>query len=143
MAWKGITVRGTLRGVLWTAMTLAVLLAIAALLLVRGVVPESAMAHLACVCAAVSCFVGGRAAMGREGGLLSSLAAVGCIYVGMWLATIGGDAPVNFQRHGLILTACVWGGGLLAGFIGRRSTPRKTSSRHRTNSGKRGKRAVT
>lgn len=143
MSWKGITVKGTLRGVLWAAAALLALLAIASLLLVRGVVPESAMTWLACVCAAVSCFVGGRAAVGREGGLLAALAVSGCIYAGMWLASIGGDAPVNFQHHGLILTACVWGGGLLAGFIGRRKAPRKAPVRRRANGGKRGKRAVT
>lgn len=143
MSWKGITVKGTLRGVLWAAVTLLALLAITSLLLVRGVVPESAMAYLSCVCTAISCFVGGRAAMGREGGLLCALAVSGCVYAGMWLASIGGDAPVAFHRHGLILTACVWGGGLLAGLIGRRRPPRKVTSRRRTGGGKRGKRAVT
>lgn len=143
MAWKGITVRGTLRGVLWAAATLLMLLAIGSLLLVRGVVPEGAMAWLACLCAAVSCFAGGRAAMGREGKLLSALAVSGCVYGGMWLATLGGDAPVAFGRQGLILTACVWGGGLLAGVMGHRSAPRKAPVRRRAVGGKRGKRAVT
>lgn len=143
MSWKGITVKGTLRGVLWAVVTLLALLAVSSLLLVRGVVPESGMAGLSCVCGAVSCFVGGRAAMGREGGLVCALAVSGCVYAGMWLASIGGDAPVAFDRHGLILTACVWGGGLLAGLIGRRRPPRKAPVRRRTGGGKRGKRAVT
>ena len=120
MSWKDLLGKGTWWGMAAAAGSLLLLLGTASLLLLRGVLPESAMSAAVCVSLALSCFCGG-----------------------MWLTALGGDAPVAFGQNGLYLTAAVWGGGLLAGLIGGRPRRKKAAAHRRRTVDKRGKRSVT
>ena len=144
MSWKDLLGKGTWWGMAAAAGALLLLLGTASLLLLRGVLPESAMSAAVCVSLALSCFCGGRIAARRgDGGTLPrALAVSACVYGAMWLTALGGDAPVAFDQNGLYLTAAVWGGGLLAGLVGVRRRKKKPADRRR-RSGERRKRAVT
>lgn len=145
MSWKDLLGKGTWWGMAVAAGSLLLLLGTASLLLLRGVLPESAMSAAVCVSLALSCFCGGRIAAGRgDGGTLPrALAVSACVYGAMWLTALGGDAPVAFGQNGLCLTAAVWGGGLLAGLIGGRPRRKKAAAHRRRTVDKRGKRSVT
>ena len=145
MSWKDLLGKGTWWGMAAAAGSLLLLLGTASLLLLRGVLPESAMSAAVCVSLALSCFCGGRIAARRgDGGTLPrALAVSACVYGAMWLTALGGDAPVAFGQNGLYLTAAVWGGGLLAGLIGGRPRRKKTAAHRRRTVDKRGKRSVT
>lgn len=145
MSWKDLLGKGTWWGMAAAAGSLLLLLGTASLLLLRGVLPESAMSAAVCVSLALSCFCGGRIAARRgDGGTLPrALAVSACVYGAMWLTALGGDAPVAFGQNGLCLTAAVWGGGLLAGLIGGRPRRKKTAAHRRRTVDKRGKRSVT
>ena len=145
MSWKDLLGQGTWGGMAAAAGSLLLLLGTASLLLLRGVLPESAMSAAVCVSLALSCFCGGRIAARRgDGGTLPrALAVSACVYGAMWLTARGGDAPVAFGQNGLYLTAAVWGGGLLAGLIGGRPRRKKAAAHRRRTVDKRGKRSVT
>ena len=145
MSWKDLLGKGTWWGMAAAAGSLLLLLGTASLLLLRGVLPESAMSAAVCVSLALSCFCGGRIAARRgDGGTLPrALAGSACVYGAMWLTALGGDAPVAFGQNGLYLTAAVWGGGLLAGLIGGRPRRKKAAAHRRRTVDKRGKRSVT
>ena len=145
MSWKDLLGKGTWWGMAAAAGSLLLLLGTASLLLLRGVLPESAMSAAVCVSLALSCFCGGRIAARRgDGGPLPrALAVSACVYGAMWLTALGGDAPVAFGQNGLYLTAAVWGGGLLAGLIGGRPRRKKAAAHRRRTVDKRGKRSVT
>lgn len=145
MSWKDLLGKGTWWGMAAAAGSLLLLLGTASLLLLRGVLPESAMSAAVCVSLALSCFCGGRIAARRgDGGMLPrALAVSACVYGAMWLTALGGDAPVAFGQNGLCLTAAVWGGGLLAGLIGGRPRRKKAAAHRRRTVDKRGKRSVT
>ncbi len=145
MSWKDLLGKGTWWGMAAAAGSLLLLLGTASLLLLRGVLPESAMSAAVCVSLALSCFCGGRIAARRgDGGTLPrALAVSACVYGAMWLTALGGDAPVAFGQNGLYLTAAVWGGGLLAGLIGGRPRRKKAVAHRRRTVDKRGKRSVT
>lgn len=145
MSWKDLLGKGTWWGMAAAAGSLLLLLGTASLLLLRGVLPESAMSAAVCVSLALSCFCGGRIAARRgDGGTLPrALAVSACVYGAMWLTALGGDAPVAFGQNGLHLTAAVWGGGLLAGLIGGRPRRKKAAAHRRRTVDKRGKRSVT
>lgn len=145
MSWKDLLGKGTWWGMAAAAGSLLLLLGTASLLLLRGVLPESAMSAAVCVSLALSCFCGGRTAARRgDGGTLPrALAVSACVYGAMWLTALGGDAPVAFGQNGLYLTAAVWGGGLLAGLIGGRPRRKKAAAHRRRTVDKRGKRSVT
>ena len=145
MSWKDLLGKGTWWGMAAAAGSLLLLLGTASLLLLRGVLPESAMSAAVCVSLALSCFCGGRIAARRgDGGTLPrALAVSACVYGAMWLTALGGDAPVAFGQNGLCLTAAVWGGGLLAGLIGGRPRRKKATAHRRRTVDKRRKRSVT
>ncbi len=145
MSWKDLLGKGTWWGMAAAAGSLLLLLGTASLLLLRGVLPESAMSAAVCVSLALSCFCGGHIAARRgDGGTLPrALAVSACVYGAMWLTALGGDAPVAFGQNGLYLTAAVWGGGLLAGLIGGRPRRKKAAAHRRRTVDKRGKRSVT
>lgn len=145
MSWKDLLGKGTWWGMAAAAGSLLLLLGTASLLLLRGVLPESAMSAAVCVSLALSCFCGGRIAARRgDGGTLPrALAVSACVYGAMWLTALGGDAPVAFGQNGLYLTAAVWGGGLLAGLIGGRPRRKKAAAHRRLTVDKRRKRSVT
>ena len=145
MSWKDLLGKGTWWGMAVAAGSLLLLLGTASLLLLRGVLPDSAMSAAVCVSLALSCFCGGRIAARRgDGGTLPrALAVSACVYGAMWLTALGGDAPVAFGQNGLYLTAAVWGGGLLAGLIGGRPRRKKAAAHRRRTVDKRGKRSVT
>lgn len=145
MSWKDLLGKGTWWGMAAAAGSLLLLLGTASLLLLRGVLPESAMSAAVCVSLALSCFCGGRIAARRgDGGTLPRALAVSvCVYGAMWLTALGGDAPVAFGQNGLYLTAAVWGGGLLAGLIGGRPRRKKAAAHRRLTVDKRRKRSVT
>ncbi len=145
MSWKDLLGKGTWWGMAAAAGSLLLLLGTASLLLLRGVLPESAMSAAVRVSLALSCFCGGRIAARRgDGGTLPrALAVSACVYGAMWLTALGGDAPVAFGQNGLCLTAAVWGGGLLAGLIGGRPRRKKAAAHRRRTVDKRGKRSVT
>ena len=145
MSWKDLLGKGTWWGMAAAAGSLLLLLGTASLLLLRGVLPESAMSAAVCVSLSLSCFCGGRIAARRgDGGTLPrALAVSACVYGAMWLTALGGDAPVAFGQNGLYLTAAVWGGGLLAGLIGGRPRRKKAAAHRRRTVDKRGKRSVT
>ena len=126
------------------ALVLLVGLGVAALLLLRGAVPESAMRPLVWIVAGAACFCGGRAAVrkGGDGALPRALAVSACVYGAMWLAALTGEGEVQFAQGGTALTCAVWGGGLLAGLIGTKQKRRRPHSGHRKSSDRR-KRAVT
>lgn len=145
MSWKEVAGRGTWWGVLTAAILLCALLGIAALCLVRGVLPESGMYAAVYVSVAVSCFAGGRTALrwGSGGTVPRTLAVSGCVYAAMWLASVGGETEISFAPQAVILTACVWGSGLLAGLLGRKRPKRKAPPRRRQTGSRPHKRAVT
>ncbi len=146
MSWKDLTGKGTWLGMAAAAGVLLALLGVASLLLLRGVIPESAIPTAVYAGAAAACFFGGRIAVrgGEDGRLPRALAVSACVYGAMWLAALGGGAQVCFGQNGLWLTAAVWGGGALAGFTGQGRRRRKTGSRgKRRVVDKRRKRAVT
>ena len=144
MSWKQVAGRGTWLGAAVAALVLLAGLGVAALLLLRGAVPESAMRPLVWIVAGAACFCGGRAAVrkGGDGALPRALAVSACVYGAMWLAALTGDGEVQFAQGGTALTCAVWGGGLLAGLIGTKQKRRRPRSGHR-KSGDRRKRAVT
>lgn len=144
MSWKQVAGRGTWLGAAVAALVLLAGLGVAALLLLRGAVPERAMRPLVWIVAGAACFCGGRAAVrkGGDGALPRALAVSACVYGAMWLAALTGDGEVQFAQGGTALTCAVWGGGLLAGLVGVRRRKKKPADRRR-RSGERRKRAVT
>ncbi len=130
MSWRVLLGKRTWLGAAVAAVTMAALLGVGSLLLLRGVLPEGAMGAVVYVGAAAAVFCGGRFAAKRGGGALPrSLAVSALVYGGMWLASLGGEAQVAFGGHGVLLTAAVWGGGLTAGLITRPWQGRRRISR--------------
>lgn len=120
-------------------------LGVGALLLARGVVPEGGMRPMVWLSAGLACFCGGRVAVRRGGGdgtLPRALAVSGCVYGGIWLAVLAGNAPVCFDGNAWILAAAVWGGGAAAGLMGRRKRRKRAKSPGKSPVRRR-KRAVT
>ena len=93
MSWKQVAGRGTWLGAAVAALVLLAGLGVAALLLLRGAVPESAMRPLVWIVAGAACFCGGRAAVrkGGDGALPRALAVSACVYGAMWLAALTGE----------------------------------------------------
>lgn len=143
MSWKGITAKGTVWGVLTAAVTAGTLLAVSSLLLARDALPESSMVWTVYVSVAAGCHLGGAVAMRHGGSGLQALAVCAVCYLAMWLCSLGGEGGISFGQRGLILTACVWGGGLMALLTRRRKALRKSAVRRRTSGSKTRKRAVT
>lgn len=144
MSWKQVAGRGTWLGAAVAALVLLAGLGVAALLLLRGAVPESAMRPLVWFVSGAACFCGGRVAVrrGGDGALPRALAVSACVYGAMWLAALTGEGEVQFAQGGVAQTCAVWGGGLLAGLMGVRRRKKKPADRRR-RSGERRKRAVT
>lgn len=144
MSWKQVAGRRTWLGAAAAALVLLAGLGIAALLLVRGAAPESAMRPLVWIAGGAACFCGGRVAVrgGGDGALPRALAVSACMYGAMWLAALTGEGEVRFAQGGAALTCAVWGGGLLAGLTGARRRKKRPADRRR-RSGERRKRAVT
>lgn len=145
MSWNQILRGRTFLGAAAAALLLLVGLGVVSLMLLRGVLPEAAMRPLVWGASALACFCGGRVAVhGSTGGALPrALAVSACVYGALWLAALGGDAPVHFAAGGVGQTCAVWGGGALAGIVGvKRRRTRRTPQRRKRGDAQR-KRAVT
>ena len=119
------------KGLLLSMLLLLLLLAAASLMLQRGLLPESAAPAAVCAAYAIAVFIGGRQAVRRgEGGALpQALTLAACLYAAVWLVALSGDT--DFAAYGLLLTAGLFGGALLAGLLGRKQGKRQAGRRQR------------
>lgn len=126
MSFKKLLGAALWKGLLLSMVLLLALLAVSSLMLQRGLLPESAAPVMVCAAYAVSVFVGSRQAIrGGEGGALPQAQALA-----VWLVALsGGDT--DFAAHGLLLTAGVFGGALLAGLLGRKKGKRQANRRQK------------
>ena len=110
---------------------LLLLLAAASLMLQRGMLPESAAPVMVCTAYAASVFVGARQAVrggaGEAGPLPQALTLAVLLYAAVWLIALSGET--DFSAHGLLLTAGLFGGALLAGLLGRKRGKRQPDKR--------------
>ena len=127
MSWRQLINGGTWSGAAVAAALLLVGMGVEALMLLRGMAPES-----------------GRVAVrrGGDGALPRALAVSACVYGALWLTALTGESPVRFGPDGIAQTCAVWGGGLLAAIPGAKRKRKKTQKRPRQG-GSRRKRAVT
>lgn len=131
-----MSVRELLGGAMWkglllTMLLLLALLAAASLMLQRGLLPESAAPAAVCAACAAAVFAGGRQAVRSSGGapLWQALTVAAAFYAALWVVALSGDA-LQFSAHGPVLTASVFGGGLLAGLCGGKKGKRQ-AGKHR------------
>ena len=96
-----------------------------ALLVVKGVLPETGTLAWSCGCWVLASFAGARLAIrGRgEGTLPAALAAALAAYPLAWLAGVALGDP-SFREGGLYLTAALFAGAAAAGLLGS-GRPRK------------------
>lgn len=132
MSFKKLLGAALWKGLLLSMVLLLALLAVSSLMLQRGLLPESAAPVMVCAAYAVSVFVGSRQAIrGGEGGALpQALALAVWLYAAVWLVALS-DGDTDFAAHGLLLTAGVFGGALLAGLLGRKKGKRQANRRQK------------
>ena len=99
--------------------------ALGALLVVKGVLPETGALAWSCGCWVLASFAGARLAVrGRgDGTLTAALAAALAAYLLAWLAGVALGDP-SFREGGLYLTAALFAGAAAAGLLGG-GRPRK------------------
>ena len=120
MSVKKLLGAATWKGLLLTIVSLLALLCVAALMLQRGLLPESAAPAVVCAAYALAMFLGGRSAVGSGecGSLPHAMVVAVCLYAAVWLVALGGT--VQFAAHGPMLTAAIFGGAAAAGLLGRK-----------------------
>ncbi len=108
--------------------------ALGALLMVKGVLPETGTLAWSCGCWVLASFAGARLAIrGRgEGTLPAALAAALAAYPLAWLAGVALGDP-SFREGGLYLTAALFAGAAAAGLQGQREAPEKAPGPPRTD----------
>ena len=131
MSFKKLLGAALWKGLLLSMLLLLLLLAASSLMLQRGLLPESAAPVMVCAAYAVSVFVGARWAVrsGAAAPLPQVLTLAVCLYAAVWLVALSGDT--DFSAHGLLLTAGLFGGALLAGLLGRKKGKRQMSRRQK------------
>lgn len=131
MSFKKLLGAALWKGLLLSMVLLLALLAAASLMLQRGLLPESAAPVMVCAAYAVSVFVGARRAVrsGEAAPLPQALTLAVCLYAAVWLVALSGDT--DFSAHGLLLTAGLFGGALLAGLLGRKKGKRQMPRRQK------------
>ena len=131
MSFKKLLGAALWKGLLLSMVLLLALLAAASLMLQRGLLPESAAPVMVCAAYAVSVFVGARRAVrsGEAAPLPQALTLAVCLYAAVWLVALSGDT--DFTAHGLLLTAGLFGGALLAGLLGRKKGKRQMPRRQK------------
>lgn len=131
MSFKKLLGAALWKGLLLSMLLLLLLLAASSLMLQRGLLPESAAPVMVCAAYAVSVFVGARRAVrsGAAAPLPQVLTLAVCLYAAVWLVALSGDT--DFSAHGLLLTAGLFGGALLAGLLGRKKGKRQMSRRQK------------
>lgn len=131
MSFKKLLGAALWKGLLLSMVLLLALLAAASLMLQRGLLPESAAPVMVCAAYAVSVFVGARRAVrsGEAAPLPQTLTLAVCLYAAVWLVALSGDT--DFSAHGLLLTAGLFGGALLAGLLGRKKGKRQMPRRQK------------
>ena len=131
MSFKKLLGAALWKGLLLSMVLLLALLAAASLMLQRGLLPESAAPVMVCAAYAVSVFVGARRAVrsGEGAPLPQALTLAVCLYAAVWLVALSGDT--DFSAHGLLLTAGLFGGALLAGLLGRKKGKRQMPRRQK------------
>ena len=131
MSFKKLLGAALWKGLLLSMVLLLALLAAASLMLQRGLLPESAAPIMVCAAYAVSVFVGARRAVrsGEAAPLPQALTLAVCLYAAVWLVALSGDT--DFSAHGLLLTAGLFGGALLAGLLGRKKGKRQMPRRQK------------
>ena len=129
MSFKKLLGAALWKGLLLSMVLLLALLAAASLMLQRGLLPESAAPVMVCAAYAVSVLVGARRAVrsGEGAPLPQALTLAVCRYAAVWLVALSGDT--DFSAHGLLLTAGLFGGALLAGLLGRKKGKRQMPRR--------------
>lgn len=131
MSFKKLLGASLWKGLLLSMLLLLLLLAAASLMLQRGLLPENAAPVMVCTAYAVSVFVGARQAVNRGAGeagpLPQVLTLAVLLYAAVWLIALSGDT--DFSAHGLLLTAGLFGGALLAGLLGRKRGRRQPGKR--------------
>ena len=131
MSFKKLLGASLWKGLLLSMLLLLLLLAAASLMLQRGLLPESAAPVMVCTAYAASVFVGARQAVrgggGEAGPLPQALTLAVLLYAAVWLIALSGDT--DFSAHGLLLTAGLFGGALLAGLLGRKRGNRQPDKR--------------
>lgn len=131
MSFKKLLGAALWKGLLLSMVLLLALLAAASLMLQRGLLPESAAPVMVCAAYAVSVLVGARRAVrsGEGAPLPQALTLAVCLYAAVWLVALSGDT--DFSDHGLLLTAGLFGGALLAGLLGRKKGKRQMPRRQK------------
>ena len=131
MSFKKLLGAALWKGLLLSMVLLLALLAAASLMLQRGLLPESAAPVMVCAAYAVSVRVGARRAVrsGEGAPLPQALTLAVCLYAAVWLVALSGDT--DFSAHGLLLTAGLFGGALLAGLLGRKKGKRQMPRRQK------------
>ena len=131
MSFKKLLGASLWKGLLLSMLLLLLLLAAASLMLQRGLLPESAAPVMVCTAYAASVFVGARQAVrggaGEAGPLPQARTLAVLLYAAVWLIALSGDT--DFSAHGLLLTAGLFGGALLAGLLGRKRGKRQPDKR--------------
>ena len=131
MSFKKLLGASLWKGLLLSMLLLLLLLAAASLMLQRGLLPDSAAPVMVCTAYAASVFVGARQAVrggaGEAGPLPQALTLAVLLYAAVWLIALSGDT--DFSAHGLLLTAGLFGGALLAGLLGRKRGKRQPDKR--------------
>lgn len=130
MSFKKLLGAALWKGLLLSMLLLLALLAASSLMLQRGLLPESAAPDMVCAAYVIAVFVGGRRAIrsGEAGALPQALTLAVCLYAAVWLVALsGGDT--DFSAHGLLLSAGLFGGALLAGLLGRKKGKRQAGRR--------------
>lgn len=131
MSFKKLLGAALWKGLLLSMVLLLALLAATSLMLQRGLLPESAAPVMVCAAYAVSVLVGARRAVrsGEGAPLPQALTLAVCLYAAVWLVALSGDT--DFSAHGLLLTAGLFGGALLAGLLGRKKGKRQMPRRQK------------
>ena len=131
MSFKKLLGAALWKGLLLSMVLLLALLAAASLMLQRGLLPGSAAPVMVCAAYAVSVLVGARRAVrsGEGAPLPQALTLAVCLYAAVWLVALSGDT--DFSAHGLLLTAGLFGGALLAGLLGRKKGKRQMPRRQK------------
>lgn len=129
MSFKKLLGASLWKGLLLSMLLLLLLLAAASLMLQRGLLPENAAPVMVCTAYAVSVFTGARQAVrgGEAGPLPQALTLAVLLYAAVWLIALSGET--DFSAHGLLLTAGLFGGALLAGLLGRKRGKRQPDKR--------------
>lgn len=131
MSFKKLLGASLWKGLLLSMLLLLLLLAAASLMLQRGLLPENAAPVMVCTAYAASVFVGARQAVrggaGEAGPLPQALTLAVLLYAAVWLIALSGET--DFSAHGLLLTAGLFGGALLAGLLGGKRGKRQSDKR--------------